>query len=504
MENIPILTAIVFAPFIGAGVIALFIRDHSKVRIWSLCFVVIELLLCLIAFFSYERLHPDQFQLVDKSDNWISFSKYTLSYHLGVDGISLPLVLLNGILGVVAVMASWKISYKVPKYFALLLVLQGAVMGVFTSLDLILFFIFWEIELVPMYFLISQWGSGRKEYSAMKFLIFTFLGSAFMFIGIIGVALSVGSFNIDGLAELVRNNDAAFIIPHAIIFGLLFIGFAVKLPVWPIHTWLPDAHTDAPTAASVMLAGVLLKMGGYGILRLCVSLFPEVMLDGAGHILIVAGMINVIYGALITLRQTDLKRLIAFSSISHMGLVLIGIASLNVNSSHIGLTGASMQMFTHGTITGLMFLVVGFIYEKTHTRHIPDLGGLAARMPIISIVFVIAGLASLGLPGTSGFVSELLVFVGTFPIWQWYTGIAAFGIVITAGYILWMIERTLFREPRERFSDIKDASRFEMIPMILLLFVIIAVGVYPSIISDLFNEGSIEIMQNAIASVQVN
>ena len=502
MENIPILTTIVFAPFLGAAVIALFLRNHNKVRIWSLCIVLVELLLCLFAFFSYERSHVDQFQFVDKSDNWINFSKYTLSYHLGVDGISLPLVLLNGILGVVAVMASWKIDLKVPKYFALLLVLQGAVMGVFTSLDLILFFIFWEIELVPMYFLISQWGSGRKEYSAMKFLIFTFLGSAFMFIGIIAVALSVGSFNIDGLSELVGNKDVVFIISPAVIFALLFVGFAVKLPVWPIHTWLPDAHTDAPTAASVMLAGVLLKMGGYGIIRLCISLFPEVMFNGAGHVLVVAGVINVIYGALITLRQTDLKRLIAFSSISHMGLVLIGISSINMNSSHIGLTGASMQMFTHGTITGLMFLVVGYIYEKTHTRYIPDLGGLASRMPIISIVFVVSGLASLGLPGTSGFVSELLVFVGTFPIWQWYTGIAAFGIVITAGYILWMIERTLFREPRERFSDITDAGRFEMIPMFLLLFVIIAVGIYPSIISDLFKEGSIHIIQNAASTVK--
>ena len=502
MENIPILTAIVFLPFLGAAVIALFLRNNNKVRIWSLCIVLIELLLCLILFFLYERSHVDQFQFVDKSDNWINFSKYTLSYHLGVDGISLPLVLLNGILGVVAVMVSWKIELKVPKYFALLLVLQGAVMGVFTSLDLILFFIFWEIELLPMYFLISQWGSGKKEYSAMKFLIFTFLGSAFMFVGIIAVALSVGSFNIDGLSELVGNKDVVFIMSPAVIFALLFVGFAVKLPVWPIHTWLPDAHTDAPTAASVMLAGVLLKMGGYGIIRLCVSLFPEVMFDGAGHILVVAGVVNVIYGALITLRQTDLKRLIAFSSISHMGLVLIGISSLSMSSSNIGLTGASMQMFTHGTITGLMFLVVGYIYEKTHTRYIPDLGGLATKMPIISIVFVVAGLASLGLPGTSGFVSELLVLVGTFPIWQWYTGIAAFGIVITAGYILWMIERTLFGEPRERFSDITDANAFEMIPMFLLLFVIIAVGIYPSIISDLFKEGSVQIIQNAASTVK--
>ena len=495
MENIPILTAIVFVPFLGAALIALLVRDFAKVRIFSLSIVGIELLLCLIAFVAYDKSVAGV-QFVDRIDNWISFSKYNLSFHLGVDGISLPLVLLNGILGVVAVMASWKIGFKVRKYFALLLILQGAVMGVFTSLDLILFFIFWEIELLPMFFLIYQWGSGRKEYSAMKFLIFTFLGSAFMFVGIIAVALSVGSFDISILPEYINNKEVVFIIPQTVIFALLFIGFAVKLPVWPIHTWLPDAHTDAPTAASVILAGVLLKMGGYGILRLCVSLFPQVMFDGAANILVILGVINVIYGALITLRQTDLKRLIAFSSISHMGLVLIGISSLNTNS-HIGLTGASMQMFTHGTITALMFLVVGYIYDKTHTRYIPDLGGLAGKMPIIAIVFVLAGLASLGLPGTSGFVAELLVFVGAFPVWQWYTGVAAFGIVITAGYILWMIERTLFREPRERFSNITDASKFEMVPMFLLIFVIIGVGIYPSVISDLFQLGSSQITQNA-------
>ena len=270
-----------------------------------------------------------------------------------------------------AVLASWNIEKRVREYFIWLLVLQTGVMGVFTALDFVLFFLFWELELIPMFFLIAIWGSGRKEYSAMKFLIFTILGSAFMLVGILALFFSTGTFDMTELPAAIQ--AGALVLPAGLIFLLLFVGFAVKLPVWPLHTWLPDAHTDAPTAASVMLAGVLIKMGGYGMIRVSTAMFPDVISDVA-WLLAAAGAMNVLYGAVVTMRQTDLKRLIAFSSVSHMGFVLLGISSVvGVGGavSPVGLTGASLQMFTHGTITGLLFLLVGLMYEKAHTRYIP-------------------------------------------------------------------------------------------------------------------------------------
>jgi NADH-quinone oxidoreductase subunit M len=286
------------------------------------------------------------------------------------------------------------------------------------------------------------------------------------------------------------------------MFWLLFLGFAVKLPVWPFHTWLPDAHTDAPTAASVMLAGVLLKMGGYGMIRVTTAMFPDVISDVA-WIIAILGVINILYGAAVVFRQTDLKRLIAYSSVSHMGFVLIGISSVagvagSVTS--LGLTGASMQMFTHGTITGLMFLVVGFIYDKAHTRYIPDLGGLASRMPFLATALVIAGFASLGLPGTSGFVAEILVFLGTFHVWIWPTALGAFGVVLSAGYILWMIQRSIFGPEKERFKSIGDATKLEMVPVAVLVIAVIAVGIYPAFISNVF-EVSLEPVTRSIEFV---
>jgi NADH-quinone oxidoreductase subunit M len=488
------LTALVFAPLAGALIILFFTRADAHVRFVAGATVLVDLVLSIIVFVLYD-LERGGTQLIDRTDSWIPFADLTgtgesqVQYFLGVDGLSAPLVLLTGLIGMAAVFASWKVTHRIREYFIWLLVLQTAVMGVFTALDFLLFFLFWEIELMPMYFLIAIWGTGRKEYSAMKFLIFTFLGSAFMLVGILALFFSTGTFDMTELPRAIRDND--LIVPAWVIFTLLFVAFAVKLPVWPFHTWLPDAHTDAPTAVSVMLAGVLLKMGGYGMIRVSGHMFPEVIVDAA-WVLASLGVVNVLYGAIVTLRQTDLKRLIAFSSISHMGYVLIGISSVAGVAgavSSTGLTGASMQMFTHGTITALLFLLVGLVYEKAHTRYIPDLGGLAARMPVLASVFLLAGLASLGLPGTSGFVSEILVFLGTFEVWGWATALAAFGIVITAAYILWAVQRTLFGPARERFESITDATALEMLPVAVLVVAVIGVGVYPSVVSDVFAKG---------------
>lgn len=489
-----LLTATVFVPAAGALIILLLLRGDRNIRVFAALVGVADLALSLVVFLLFNRgQEAARFQLVDRFD-WITSQTVNASYFLGVDGLSVPLVLLTGLLGLCAILASWHIEYRVKEYFAWLLVLQTAIMGVFTSLDFLLFFLFWELELVPMYMLISTWGTGRKEYSAMKFLIFTILGSAFMLVAIVAVFISpgVGSFDITRLLEPGSMlSPASVTLPLSFLFWLFFAAFAIKLPVWPVHTWLPDAHTDAPTAASVMLAGVMLKMGGYGLLRINVGLFPE-QIYSFSWVLVALGVIGVLYGAVVTLRQTDLKRLIAYSSVSHMGLVLVGIGSVGIVSGQVtttGLSGAAMQLFTHGTITGLLFLGVGLVYEKAHTRYIPDLGGLANRMPLVAVALLVAGLASLGLPGLSGFVAEILVFFGTFPAFPWPTALAVLGIILAAGYILWMIQRTLFGPMREQLNSLTDASFVEAVPLVLLIISIVAVGVYPAFLTEVFKEG---------------
>jgi NADH-quinone oxidoreductase subunit M len=489
-----LLTATVFLPAAGALAILLLVRGDRNIRYFAVMVVLADLVLSLLVFGLFDKGDgADRFQLVDRFA-WIPAETLNASFFMGVDGLSAPLVALTGLLGFCAVLASWHIKLRVKEYFIWLLVLQTAVMGVFSTLDLLLFFLFWELELVPMYMLISIWGSGRKEYSAMKFLIFTILGSAFMLIAIVAVFVTpgVGTFDMTELSTKgAMLASAGTLIPMAGLFWLFFVAFAIKLPSWPVHTWLPDAHTDAPTAASVMLAGVLLKMGGYGLLRINVGMFPG-QTDRFAWALVALGVVSVLYGAVVTLRQTDLKRLIAFSSVSHMGLVLVGIGSVGVAGGELtatGLNGAAMQLFTHGTITGLLFLGVGLVYDKAHTRHIPDLGGLANRMPVVAAALLIAGLASLGLPGLSGFVSEVLVFLGAFQAFPWPTVLAVLGIILTAGYILWMMERAFFGEPRERFAHLTDASLVEAIPLALLVITIVGIGVYPALLTDVFRLG---------------
>jgi NADH-quinone oxidoreductase subunit M len=481
-----VLSLTVFLPLIGAILIALFMKERQLVRGLALAIITMDLVLAILVFVMYDQEASGyQFQEIV---GWIPL--LGTQYHLGVDGLSAPLVLLAGLLGFSAVWASWHIEERAKEYYIWLLILQTAVMGVFVSLDFLLFFVFWELELIPMYFLISIWGSGRKEYSAMKFLIFTLTGSAFMLVGILALFFSTETFSIVELGE-ATDLGTRMIAPAGLICLFLFIGFAIKLPVWPVHTWLPDAHTDAPTAVSVMLAGVLLKMGGYGMIRINTTMFPDLVRDWA-WLLALLGVINILYGAAVTLRQTDLKRLVAFSSISHMGFVLLGISSVGAIGSQlspVGLMGASLQMFTHGTITGLLFLLVGLVYAKAHTRHIPDLGGLATRMPFVASAFLVAGLAALGLPGLSGFVAEALVFLGTFPVWGWYTALGTFGIVVAAGYILWMIQRSLFGPTRERFAHITDASFVEAVPVVALVVAIVSVGVYPKFVTQVFLAG---------------
>ena len=509
-----LLTVTVFLPAAVAILVALFARGEKadqQVRWTAIAGTVVTFALTVLIFVEYDN-DAGGVQMIDYFERWIPVEALSSSYILGVDGLSAPLVLLTGILGMAAAFGSWRINTRVREYFLWLLLLETAVLGVFMSLDLLLFFIFFEFELVPMYMLIAIWGSGRPRYSAMKFVLFTLTGGAFMLVGILAiyvtpdvntlamVSMTIGETTITGIPELIAAAD--LVIPAALIFGFFFVAFAVKLPLWPLHSWLPDAHTDAPTAVSVMLAGVLLKMAGYGLLRINLGFFQETqgftIHDVAGALSVIAA-ISVIYGGIVTIRQTDMKRLIAYSSVSHMGFVMLGVAAVGASAADTstgGLNGAALQMFTHGTITGLAFLMVGLTYDRTHTRHIPHLGGLWKKIPLIAIFFMVAGLGSLGLPTLSGFVAEVMVFLGTFPVWPWATGVAAFGVVLAAGYTLWMVQRVFFGErpatpglSDEVYDGLDDANWVDMVPVIVLAAPIFIVGIWPSLITDVFDTG---------------
>ncbi len=482
------LTTILFLPLLGAVIVAFVLGGRPRAIKWTAAiFTFIPLVLSIILFISFDR-SPSAAGLIQFEEKLSWIAPLNAYYHLGVDGLSLPLVVLTAFLGFLSVLISWKIDLRPREYFAWLLLLETSILGVFASLDLLLFFIFWEIEVIPMYFLINIWGSGRKEYSAIKYVVYTLFGSAFMLAGILSLYFTTGSLSMVDIAQTGLAPLRAAI-PAAAIFFLILIAFAVKLPVVPLHTWLPDAHTDAPTAVSVMLAGVLIKMGGYGMIRLCVTMFPEVAKDYALPLVILA-IIGVLYGAAVTMRQTDFKRLIAYSSISHMGYVLLGIFAL----SQVSLVGASLQMFSHGLVTGLLFAMVGVVMHNTHERDLRKLGGLARQVPIIAVVFSIAGLASLGLPTTSGFAAEFLVFVGSFsstvvPGIQVYTILGVLGVVLTAGYILWMLQRVFYGPVLEQYNGTADADILERVYMFAFVAVIMLVGIYPAILTDVIKLG---------------
>jgi NADH-quinone oxidoreductase subunit M len=475
-----LLHVVLWLPAVGALFTVLFGRG-THARGWALAFSGFALVAATALYLRYDlRAGGMQFE---STVTWIP--QIGSSLHIGVDGVSLPLVFLNCFLTFLVVVISWNLDLRPQLYFALILLLQTAVTGVFVSLDLFVFFLFWELELAPMYLLIGIWGGPRREYSAMKFIIYTVTGSAFMLVGILALYFYTGA----GTFDLLRIADGARALPIAaqiLFFILLYLGFAVKVPIFPFHTWLPDAHVEAPTPVSVLLAGVLLKMGGYGLIRLCMTILPEAAQQLA-PLLVGLAVVNVLYGAALALAQIDgdLKKMIANSSISHMGYVVLGLAAL----TSTGIEGAVMQMFTHGTITALLFMMVGLVYDRTHTRQIPDMGGLAARMPFIAASFVIAGLASLGLPGMNGFVGEFLVFIGSYRVLPIPTILAAFAIVVTAGYITWMLLKVFFGPLSQRWQHLGDASPREIFAVSALVAVIIVTGVFPSAVVDMIAVG---------------
>jgi NADH-quinone oxidoreductase subunit M len=456
-------------------------------------------------------------------------SKFNIDYFLGVDGLATPLVILNAFLSMLAIISGWQ-KTRVKDYLALLLLLEAGVMGVFMAQDLLLFFLFWEVELAPMYLLIGVWGSETMKhgmpgriYSAWKFLIYTFFGSVFMLIGILLVYFQniahggEATASMPYLAQHLINGTISFgtitVSLQLLAFLLVFMAFAVKIPMFPFHTWLPDAHTDAPTEVSVILAGVLLKMGAYGLIRICFGLFPGGLHDFAGWMAVIA-VINILYGAAICLVQKDMKKLIAYSSVSHMGIVLLGVAAAAGAGDAFfpregaeafrmaALTGASVQMISHGLITGLLFFCVGVIYDHAHTREIAVFGGVAKKMPFLATLFTFAGLASLGLPGLAGFVAEYMVFTSSFRIWTVATIFAVFTMILTAAYLLWMLKRVFFGVFNPKWSRLADANVREAIPLVLLAALIVVVGIYPAPLIDMMLGSLTQIMHTAVALIK--
>ncbi|MFO0793934.1 MAG: NADH-quinone oxidoreductase subunit M [Candidatus Brocadiaceae bacterium] len=472
--SLPILSLITFLPIIGVFfILSIDSKRQELIRITALLVSVVVFFVSLPLYFGFSG-RTYEMQFVEKLP-WIP--SFGIFYHVGIDGISLFLILLTTFITPLALLASWYINKNVKEYMIAMLVLETGMIGVFTSLDLFLFYVFWELMLIPMYLLIGIWGGPRRVYAAVKFFLYTMVGSVFMLLAIITLYFLnhrvTGEYTFN-LLEFYRLD-----LSYAVQFWLFlafFLAFAIKVPMFPFHTWLPDAHVEAPTAGSVILAGVLLKMGTYGFVRFCLPLFPEV---SHAFIPVISWMavVGIIYGALVSMVQDDLKKLVAYSSVSHLGFVMLGIFAFNIQ----GIEGGIIQMINHGLSTGALFLIVGMLYERRHTRMIADFGGLTKQIPVLATFFLIVTFSSIGLPGLNGFVGEFLILVGTFKSRILYASLATSGIILAAVYMLWMFQRVMFEKiTHEENSTLKDINKREFAVLIPIIIMIFWIGVYPN------------------------
>ena len=477
----PLLSILIFLPAFGAlGLLFLRSDDHEWIRRFTFTVSLVELILSVWWLLAGVPLGSSGYKL-EEFHQWISLGPHHdlpntwINYHLGVDGISLFLVILTTFLTVVSILCSWSsIKTRVKEFFIMLLLLEVGVVGVFLSLDLFLFFLFWEVMLIPMYFLIGIWGHDRRIYAAVKFVLYTMAGSILMLVGILWLYNSTGTFDLPVIQQAIQNGN--LILPtqaETLLFLAFFVAFAIKVPLFPFHTWLPDAHVEAPTAGSVMLAGVLLKMGTYGMIRFCLPLFPNASHRFAPAIAVLA-IIGIIYGALVSLVQPNLKKLVAYSSVSHLGFVVLGIFAFHV----VSMQGAVFQMLAHGISTGGLFLLVGMLYDRRHTFEISQFGGLATPMPRLAAFFSFVALSSLGLPMLNGFVGEFLILLGTYQThWKW-AAFAALGVILSACYLLWSYQRVFFGDVTvEKNRTLPDISFRERAILVTMAVVILYMGI---------------------------
>ena len=486
-----LLSLITFAPIAGAFAL-LFIPGREKTILKTTAIVVsgVGLAASVYMLAAYDP-STSELQFVEKID-WIP--AFGITYFMAADGLSVPMIVLTTLLSFVSLIASWKIDEGVKGYFALFLLLQASMAVVVCAQDLLLFYVWWELMLLPMYFLIGIWGGPEREYAAIKFFLYTLAGSVLMLVAIIWMYFDVDphTFDMTVLAAKAPWDPRTAMI----LWVLLFIGFAIKIPMFPFHTWLPIAHVEAPTAVSVILAGVLLKMGTYGILRVNYAILPGATMEAAG-VMAVFGLVNILYGAFCAMAQSDMKRLVAYSSVSHMGYCLLGMASMTPE----GIDGAYLQMISHGLITAMLFLLVGVIYDRAHHREIDKFGGLATLMPVYTGFVTVAFFASLGLPGLSGFIAEALTLLGAWasPMTRPLVYGALLGIVITAAYHLWMIQRAFLGPVNERYRGIAEIDGREIACLVPLLVLVIVIGVWPAPTVRLFDE-TLRVLVRTVAS----
>lgn len=505
MEQSLLLTYLILIPLIGS-ILILFVKKEQEnfIRYFGVIISTIAFIVSLIIYFQFDSNNPE-FQFVNKIE-WIN--GLNIHYHVGVDGMSLLLVLLTTFLTPLTLISSWSsIESKVKEFTFFFLMLEVGMLGVFISLDLFLFYIFWEAMLIPMYFIIGIWGGKERIYAAVKFFIYTMFGSLLMLVSIIWLAVyaigPLGYFT----TNLIELYSVAPQIPMDVqiwMFLAFAFSFAIKVPLFPLHTWLPDAHVQAPTAGSVILAGVLLKMGTYGLLRFNLPLFPEASIAAAPYISILA-VIGIIYGALVAMVQTDIKKLVAYSSVSHLGFVVLGIFAITQQS----VQGAIIQMINHGLSTGALFLLVGVIYERTHTREISDYGGIAKLVPVFSFALMFASLSSVGLPGLNGFIGEFLILIGSFksPVLNswWFTVFAASGVIFAAVYLLWMYQRVVFGTvTNPKLEELTDMNKREIFVMVPIFIFIVWIGIYPGTFLKISDKSTAKIVKQIYNPVKIN